>query len=43
MTLSDSRLQERAAELQRSGVPIRVARLIGVDMASAEESTEDEL
>jgi MFS family permease len=43
MTLSDSRLQERAAELQRPGVPVRVARLIGVDMASAEEGTEDEL
>ena len=43
MTLSDSRLQERATELQRPGVPIRIARLIGVDMASAEEGTEDEL
>ena len=43
MTMADSRLQERAAELQRPGVPIRIARLIGVDMASAEEGAEDEL
>ena len=30
MTMADSRLQERVAQLQRPGVPIRVSRLIGV-------------
>ena len=30
MTMADSRLQQRVAELQRRGVPIRVSRLIGV-------------
>ena len=40
MTMADIRLQERTEKLQRSGVPIRVSRLIGVDMASAEEETE---
>ena len=41
MTMADSRLQERVEKLQRSGVPIRVARLIGVDMASAETQSEN--
>jgi len=41
MTIADSRLQERVEKLQRSGVPIRVARLIGVDMASAETQSEN--
>lgn len=43
MTMADSRLQERVAQLQRPGVPIRISRLIGVDMASAEEEVESEL
>jgi MFS family permease len=30
MTMADSRLQQRVAELQRGGTPIRVSRLIGV-------------
>ena len=30
MTMADSRLQQRVAELQRQDVPIRVSRLIGV-------------
>ena len=30
MTMADSRLQQRVAELQRADVPIRVSRLIGV-------------
>jgi len=30
MTMADSRLQQRVAEFQRSDVPIRVSRLIGV-------------
>ena len=30
MTMADSRLQQRVAELQRANVPIRVSRLIGV-------------
>ena len=30
MTMADSRLQQRVAELQRSDAPIRVSRLIGV-------------
>jgi hypothetical protein len=30
MTLADSRLQEHISELQRTDVPIRVSRLIGV-------------
>ena len=30
MTMADSRLQERVAQLQRPDVPIRVSRLIGV-------------
>ena len=40
MTLTDSRLQDRVAQLQRDGVPIRVSRLIGVDMAAAEAEPE---
>ena len=39
MTIADSRLQERVEKLQRPGVPIRVSRLIGVDLASAEAQT----
>jgi MFS family permease len=35
MTMADSRLQQRVAELQRSDVPIRVSRLIGVTSDSA--------
>jgi len=42
MTMADSRLQERVEKLQRPGVPIRVSRLIGVDMASADTQTEHE-
>jgi MFS family permease len=34
MTMTDSRLQERVAQFQRPGVPIRVSRLIGVDADS---------
>jgi len=30
MTMADSQLQQRVAELQRADVPIRVSRLIGV-------------
>jgi len=30
MTMADSRLQQRVAELQRADVPIRVSRLIGL-------------
>ena len=30
MTMADSHLQQRVAELQRADVPIRVSRLIGV-------------
>jgi hypothetical protein len=30
MTMADSRLQQRVAELQRADIPIRVSRLIGV-------------
>ena len=40
MTMADSRLQEQVAQLQRPGVPIRVSRLIGVDMATAETEPE---
>ena len=36
MTMTDSRLQAQVEQLQRPGVPIRVSRLIGLDMASAE-------
>jgi hypothetical protein len=43
MTMADSRLQDRVAQLQRPSVPIRISRLIGVDMASAEEEVEAEL
>jgi hypothetical protein len=43
MTMADSRLQDRVAQLQRPSVPIRISRLIGVDMASAEEEAEAEL
>jgi transmembrane secretion effector len=35
MTMADSRLQQRVAELQRSDTPIRVSRLIGVTPATA--------
>jgi MFS family permease len=40
MTMADSRLQERVEGLQRPGVPIRVSRLIGVDLASVEGEAE---
>jgi len=43
MTMADIRIQERAEKLQRPGVPIRVSRLIGLDLASAEDETETEL
>ena len=36
MTMTDSRLQAQVQQLQRPGVPIRVSRLIGLDMASVE-------
>jgi len=36
MTMTDSRLQAQVEQLQRPDVPIRVSRLIGLDMASAE-------
>ena len=35
MTMADSRLQQRVAELQRADVPIRVSRLIGVTTEGA--------
>jgi hypothetical protein len=35
MTMADSRLQQRVAELQRADVPIRVSRLIGVTADSS--------
>ena len=38
MTMADSRLQQRVAELQREGVPIRVSRLIGVTSDSIGQS-----
>jgi hypothetical protein len=38
MTMADSRLQQRVAEFQRSDVPIRVSRLIGVEAADVEAS-----
>ena len=31
MTVTDRRIQDRVAEFQRAGVPVRVSRLIGVD------------
>jgi quinol monooxygenase YgiN len=34
MTMADSQLQQRAAALQRPGVPIRVSRFIGVTDAA---------
>jgi MFS family permease len=40
MTMTDSRLQDQVAQLQRPGVPIRVSRLIGVDMATADADPE---
>lgn len=40
MTMTDSKLQEEAQRLQRPGVPIRVSRLIGVDLASGEGGAE---
>jgi MFS family permease/quinol monooxygenase YgiN len=39
MTMADSRLQQRVAELQRADVPIRVSRLIGVTDTSAQAAT----
>ena len=38
MTMVDSRLQQRVAELQRADVPIRVSRLIGVTAESSGQS-----
>jgi len=38
MTMADSRLQQRVAELQRADVPIRVSRLIGVTAESSGQS-----
>jgi len=38
MTMADSRLQQRVAELQCADVPIRVSRLIGVTAESAPQS-----
>jgi predicted MFS family arabinose efflux permease len=43
MTMSDSRLQAQVEQLQRAGVPIRVSRLIGLDMASVEAGEPDAL
>ena len=43
MTMTDSRLQAQVEQLQRPGVPIRVSRLIGLDMASAEADPEHPL
>ncbi|MGE5144370.1 MAG: MFS transporter [Acidobacteriota bacterium] len=40
MTMADSRLLETVERLQRPGVPIRVSRLIGVDLASVEGGVE---
>ncbi|HUH94985.1 MAG TPA: MFS transporter [Casimicrobiaceae bacterium] len=40
MTMADSRAQEAVERLQRPGVPIRVSRLIGVDLASVEGGVE---
>lgn len=40
MTMADSRLLETVEQLQRPGVPIRVSRLIGVDLASVEGGAE---
>ena len=31
MTMADRKIQDRASELQQSGVPVRVSRLIGVE------------
>ncbi|MBP6817255.1 MAG: MFS transporter, partial [Burkholderiaceae bacterium] len=31
MTFADREIQERVAQLQREGVPVRVSRLIGVN------------
>jgi MFS family permease len=36
MTMADSRLQQRVAELQRADTPIRVSRLIGLTTESAQ-------
>jgi quinol monooxygenase YgiN len=38
MTMADSRLQQRVAELQRADVPIRVSRLIGVTADGSPQS-----
>ena len=43
MTMADSRLQAQVEQLQRSGVPIRVSRLIGLDMALAEADAANPL
>jgi MFS family permease len=40
MTMADSRLQQRVAELQRPDVPIRVSRLIGVSEIGSPGTTE---
>jgi len=39
MTMADSRLQQRVAELQRADVPIRVSRLVGVTAAEYSMAT----
>ncbi len=33
MTMADREVQSRIESLQRTGVPVRVSRLIGVDLA----------
>ncbi len=35
MTVTDRRIQDRVAEFQRPGVPVRVSRLIGVDAGAS--------
>jgi hypothetical protein len=37
MTIGDRQLQEEVARFQRSGTPIRVSRLLGVDLPDAGE------
>ena len=39
--MADRKLQDRVAELQRSDVPIRVSRLIGVDPQDARTGPRD--
>jgi quinol monooxygenase YgiN len=36
MTVADRQLQERVEHLQRTGVPVRVSRLIGIDLMALE-------